>query len=133
MPRGDGTGPWGEGSMTGRGAGFCAGFDVPGHMNPLPRRGLGWRRGFGRGRGRGFGRGWGTGFGRGRWAGYYSMPYYPAQPTPVVPATARFQPQMTKEDEIQFLQQEIKALENEKKALDDELGSIIKRLEELKK
>ena len=25
MPRGDGTGPWGQGSMTGRGAGFCGG------------------------------------------------------------------------------------------------------------
>jgi hypothetical protein len=23
MPRGDGTGPWGQGAMTGKGAGFC--------------------------------------------------------------------------------------------------------------
>jgi len=38
--------------MTGRGAGYCAGFGVPGFMN----RGFG---GFGRGRGgRGGGRGW---------------------------------------------------------------------------
>ena len=34
MPGGDGTGPWGLGPMTGRGAGFCAGFNVPGFMNP---------------------------------------------------------------------------------------------------
>jgi len=41
MPRGDGTGPAGMGSMTGRGAGFCAGFRVPGFQNSSPGRGLG--------------------------------------------------------------------------------------------
>lgn len=46
MPRGDGTGPYGDGPMTGRRMGFCAGYD---------RSGFG--RGFGFGRGRGFGRG----------------------------------------------------------------------------
>ncbi|MCR4419179.1 MAG: DUF5320 domain-containing protein [Clostridia bacterium] len=34
MPRGDRTGPWGLGPRTGRGMGFCAGFPVPGFMNP---------------------------------------------------------------------------------------------------
>ena len=79
MPFGDGTGPAGLGPMTGRAAGFCAGYPVPGHMNPMAvRAGFygagvpalapygvpygGWtnpwvRRGFGRG----FGRGWGRG------------------------------------------------------------------------
>lgn len=38
MPRGDGTGPQGLGPMTGRGAGFCSGYGVPGYANPLPRR-----------------------------------------------------------------------------------------------
>jgi hypothetical protein len=47
MPRGDGTGPMGMGPMTGRGAGFCAGFAVPGYMN----QGIGCGIGFGRGRG----------------------------------------------------------------------------------
>jgi hypothetical protein len=47
MPRGDGTGPMGMGPMTGRGAGFCAGFAAPGYMNP----GIGYGMGFGRGRG----------------------------------------------------------------------------------
>lgn len=47
MPRGDGTGPMGLGPMTGRGAGYCAGFPVPGYMNPF----LGYGIGFGRGRG----------------------------------------------------------------------------------
>jgi len=70
MPFGDGTGPMGLGPMTGRGAGFCAGFGRPGFASPMagyqypygyghlisvwPR----WGRGFGRGQGRGFGRGW---------------------------------------------------------------------------
>ncbi len=41
MPRGDGRGPAGFGPMTGRGAGYCAGYPVPGYMNP----GVGCRRG----------------------------------------------------------------------------------------
>ncbi len=54
MPRGDGTGPWGQGSMTGRGAGFCGGFQMPGYANPVPGRGFGGggRGGGGGGRGR---------------------------------------------------------------------------------
>lgn len=49
MPAGDGTGPAGFGPMTGRAAGYCAGFLVPGFANPLPGRG--WGMGFGRARG----------------------------------------------------------------------------------
>lgn len=44
MPRGDGSGPMGMGGMTGRGAGYCAGFGPQGRENAGPRRGLG--RGF---------------------------------------------------------------------------------------
>lgn len=41
MSRGDGTGPMGMGRMTGRGAGFCAGFSAPGYANSAGfRRGL---------------------------------------------------------------------------------------------
>ncbi|MBN1808339.1 MAG: DUF5320 domain-containing protein [Planctomycetes bacterium] len=95
MPRGDGTGPMGMGPMTGRAAGFCAGYNVPGYMNPIPGvmgwgrgygRGFGWGRrgGFGRGRGLGFGygfrRGFGWGFGRRpspAWRTYLpAYPYY---------------------------------------------------------
>ena len=50
MPAGDRTGPSGMGRMTGRGAGFCAGYPVPGYMNPIPGRGS-WGRGCGGGRG----------------------------------------------------------------------------------
>lgn len=71
MPAGDGTGPMGMGSMTGRGAGYCAGYDAPGYANPWPRMGMGWRRGRGGGRG-----GWGRG--RGWRHGYYAtgMPFW---------------------------------------------------------
>jgi Family of unknown function (DUF5320) len=40
MPRGDGTGPAGLGPMTGRAAGLCAGYSVPGYMNPIGGRGF---------------------------------------------------------------------------------------------
>ena len=68
MPGGDGTGPWGWGPRTGRAAGFCSGYRMPGFMNrfvwppfggrwfgrfarPFGRR-LGWYGWFGYGRGR---------------------------------------------------------------------------------
>jgi hypothetical protein len=56
MPRGDRRGPRGIGAMTGRGAGSCAGYDVPGYANLGPGfgRGVG---GWAAGRGGG-GRGW---------------------------------------------------------------------------
>jgi len=107
MPAGDGAGPMGWGPMTGRAAGYCAGYPVPGFMNPIPARGLGawgravgpWAYGMGRGRGlgvgRGFrggfgrGRGFGRGFGRGRgrWWGRAWSPFY-AAPTVVGPYAA---------------------------------------------
>lgn len=59
MPRGDRTGPEGEGPRTGRALGFCAGYEQPGFASP-PGRGLG--RGFRGGRGGGRGRRQGRGF-----------------------------------------------------------------------
>lgn len=49
MPRGDRTGPMGMGPMTGRRAGFCSGFEIPGFAGFW-----GFGGGFGGGRGRGF-------------------------------------------------------------------------------
>jgi len=43
MPLGDGTGPAGMGPMTGRAMGYCAGYPVPGFMNPGFGPGWGWR------------------------------------------------------------------------------------------
>ncbi len=67
MPGGDRTGPLGLGPRTGRGLGYCSGYNRPGFMT----RAFGWLGfgrfgGFGRGgRGRGMGRA-GRGMGRGR-------------------------------------------------------------------
>ena len=58
MPFGDGTGPRGMGSMTGRGLGYCTGFGRPGFASTTLRRDwFGFNRGFGRSLGRGRGRG----------------------------------------------------------------------------
>ncbi len=54
MPLGDGTGPAGQGPLTGRGAGRCAGNNAP-YGNGFFGRGFGFARGLGRGLGRGFG------------------------------------------------------------------------------
>jgi len=80
MPGGDGTGPLGQGPMTGRGLGYCAGYAAPGFMAG-GRIGLGFRRGFGWGYPHCYyGRPW---YGRGWWyRGYYpsynatANPYY---------------------------------------------------------
>ena len=76
MPRGDGSGPMGMGPRTGRAAGYCAGYTVPGFMNPTLGRGLGMARGRGGGgglgtaRGRGGGGGLGMAWRRGRGGGW---------------------------------------------------------------
>jgi len=123
MPGGDRTGPLGMGPMTGRAAGYCAGFGVPGCANPLPGHGYGM--GFGRGRGawgRGFaggGRGWGNWFratgvpGWPRSGGYYT-PYGYSAP-------------YAKPD----LEIEEQALKDQAEALQSELDFIKKRLGEI--
>lgn len=105
MPGGDGTGPMGMGPMTGRAAGYCAGYPVPGYMNPVP------------------GRGWGRGFGWGR--GWYGRPwaYGPAAP-PAYGATPYGWPQPSPEQEAQMLRQQADAL-------GQQLEAIRKRIEEL--
>ena len=61
MPRGDSTGPMGMGPMTGRQAGYCAGFNMPGYLNNAGGRYFGM--GFGRGTGFGGRGGRSGGFG----------------------------------------------------------------------
>lgn len=41
MPRRDGTGPMGIGSMTGRGVGLCAGYSAPDYASPCVAYGTG--------------------------------------------------------------------------------------------
>jgi len=111
MPRGDGTGPAGMGPMTGRAAGYCAGFGVPGYANPAVGRGFGvWGRGGGWGR-----RNWYYATGQ---PGWVRAGYQPAWG--VVPPA----PQWTRE-------QEIEALKSQQEALGAMLDNIQARLQEL--
>lgn len=117
MPRGDRTGPWGLGPMTGRGAGYCAGYPVPGFMNPY-----GGRLGFGFGFGRGFGRG--RGYGRGFWPVY---PYPIASPMPY--GGGFYQPPVEPKQEMEMLAEEAKALKEQLEAI----NKLITELEEKEK
>ena len=72
MPRGNKTGPDGEGSMTGRAQGYCTGNNQPGFMSNQSYlgQGFGGGRGGGRGRGAFSGRNMGRGFGFGSGQGF---------------------------------------------------------------
>jgi len=118
MPFGDGTGPAGLGPMTGRAAGYCAGYPVAGYMNPIPGRGY-------------FGGGFGGG-GRGRRNRYYATgltgwqsasPAYPPFGG-AYPYGVPGQYPMTKEQELELLKNQASHFENA-------LGDIKKRIEEL--
>ena len=134
MPGGDGTGPGGMGPMTGRAAGYCAGYPAPGFMNPIPGRGFG---GGGRGGG-GWGRrnrfyatgltGWQrAGYGYPAWGGaapsYGAAPYAAPFAGEVAPYAAVYGAP-TREQELQ-------ALQSQAEHLDDALGGIRKRNGEL--
>lgn len=123
MPGGDRTGPMGRGPMTGRGAGFCAGYGVPGYMGFAGRGGrggLGFGRGMGRGsmgRGRGWrNRFWATGlpgwarFDAYPWGPWGGVPYDMGAPVP--------------EQEVDMLKQQAEMFEKS-------LGDIRRRIDEL--
>ena len=102
MPGGNRTGPVGTGPMTGRRAGFCAGFAIPGFANNNMGRGSGL--------GRGGGRSWYTGrSAEAAFANSWGI-VQPGNPNDV--------------EEIEFLQ-------NRSKQLKQELKQIQKRLEVL--
>jgi hypothetical protein len=114
MPLGDRTGPLGQGPRTGRGLGFCSGYDSPGYTKGFGG-GMGRGFGFGRGMGRGIGRG--RGFGRGR---YYGLPYvesfygYPwMQP-------------LSKDDEIKMLKSQAESLKITQKDIERRLSELEK-------
>ncbi|MCF7792040.1 MAG: DUF5320 domain-containing protein [Victivallales bacterium] len=113
MPGFDGTGPLGEGPMTGGGFGYCNPGSAE-RTGGLAPRGF---RGAGRFPGRGLGRGFacGRGYGRGFRSGYYAPEYLPLRYT-----------SEPKVNEKQYLQDELKYLENQ-------VESIKGRLEELNK
>jgi len=95
MPYRDGTGPFGEGPLTGRGLGNC-GRTTDRYRCPRPRRGR--RLGRGPGRGRGFGRG----------RGPVREPVYDDAPA----------------SEKEALKEELEALDEEKEAIQEMLDKL---------
>jgi hypothetical protein len=124
MPGGDRTGPRGLGSRTGRGLGYCAGYDMPGYTKG-PGMGLG--RGWGHGGGIGYSRGFGYGRGRG-WG--YRVPIY----TPVYNRYfTENVPTATPENQLNALKQEKEYLESQISGMNNAVADISKRIEELEK
>jgi len=121
MPRGDGTGPAGMGPMTGRAAGFCAGYPAPGYMNPVGGRGFGaYGRGGGWGRRNQF---YATGLTGWQRAGM-GWPAYGVPPAYPTPYAAPFGPAATRD-------QELDALKGQAEYFEDALEGIRKRIEAL--
>ena len=129
MPSGDRTGPAGLGPMTGRAAGYCAGYAVPGYANPVDGRlGIGFRGGFGRG----FGRGTGRGFRRGAYSSYPAYPAYtPVPPAyPVYGSTYPYPGKMEPKQEIDLLQAEAEDIKAELDAVNKRLAALKKEKKE---
>ena len=115
--------------MTGRAAGYCAGYPTPGYANPVGGRGYG---GWGRGGG-GWGRG-GGGWGRRNW--FYATgltgwqragmaaPAFGAPLPYAAPYAAGFGPAMTTE-------QQLDALKGQAEYFEDALEGIRKQIDEL--
>jgi hypothetical protein len=104
--------------MTGRAAGFCAGYPAPGYMNPAGGRGYGgWRGGGGRGR-----RNWYYATGLPGWAraqyGYPAWGGAVASPYGVTPPSA------SSEQELAGLRQQAEFLQNS-------LEQVNKRVQQL--
>ncbi len=121
MPFGDRTGPQGFGPRTGRGAGYCSGFGMPGFMNPVPG---GAGIGFGRGRGIGW-----QGFGRGRgWRNWYRATGLPgwARAGYEYPRSYPYGTGLATDEEMDFLKDQAGFLKNQ-------LNEIEKRISTLEK
>ena len=124
MPGGDRTGPRGFGSRTGRGLGYCAGYDSPGYTKGS---GIGFGRGGGRGWGVGYGRG--VNYGRGRGWGYRTPIYGPFyNPYPI-----EFIPKSTPENQLLMLKQEKEYLESQVEGIHSAIADISKKIEDLEK
>jgi len=98
--------------MTGRGAGYCAGYAAPGFMNPGGRgMGMAW----GRGGGFGLGLAWRRGRGRGFLGAPYSAPAYFGMPA------------LSREDELEALQNQADWLKDQMEAIDQRIGELNKQ------
>jgi hypothetical protein len=109
------------GPMTGRAAGFCAGYGMPGFMNPVGGRGY-WGAGRGGGRGR---RNWYYATGLPGWARASSgYPAWGGAVNPYVPHAGPAPAAMGAEQELAGLKQQAEYLKNT-------LGEIDKRIQQL--
>jgi hypothetical protein len=107
--------------MTGRAAGFCAGYPMPGYMNPVGGRGY-WGRGRGGGRGH---RNWFYATGLPGWArSGYGLPTWGGYVNPYAYSVAPSAPNLT-------AQQELDGLKGQAEYLEDSLDGIKKRIQEL--
>jgi hypothetical protein len=109
------------GPMTGRAAGYCAGYSVPGFVNPIPGRGFwGWGR-------VGGGRGWRNRFYATGLTGWqrtaYGYPAFGGVPY-AAPYAAPYAPAVTRE-------QQVEALKGQAEYFEDALDGIRKRIEKL--
>lgn len=127
MPRGDRTGPMGMGPQTGRAAGYCAGYGVPGFMNPVYGRG---GMGYGaRGRGRGR-RNWYHATGLTGWqraaAGWPAVQGFGpgAFADPHVPVYAPAYPGLSREQELGVLRGQAEAMEQSLKEAQERIAEL---------
>ena len=125
MPRGNRTGPRGDGPMSGRGAGYCAGNDRPGFASS----GMGYGRGFGRGAGfgRGYGRGmaYGPGRGQGRGMGYDGPGF--REPDPYYSRTVPVYKEPSPDEEKKYLEDVVKDLEAELENVKTRINELAKK------
>ena len=109
MPRGDRTGPAGNGPMTGRQMGYCAGNNQPGYTTGFGNFG----RGFGRDFRRGFG--YGRGFGNRRGFGFANGNFYDAS-TPNVSEKTMLENEVNSiKDQLSFLEKRLSEISNKDK------------------
>lgn len=125
MPAGDGTGPRGMGPMTGRGAGYCAGYEMPGYANPVSGRGfgMGWGRGRARGGGWGRGRGWRHQYYATGLPGWARWGYAPAWGAPPVAGYGPYGAP-TPEQEAEFLKAQAEGLKQELDAISQRIAEL---------
>jgi uncharacterized protein DUF5320 len=107
MPYGNGAGPNNFGPRTGRGMGYCSGYNAPGYANQGGGYGGGFGMGFRHGRGGGFG-----GFGRGQGFGM-DMRGFGGYAAPINPV-----------NEKEYLKSILAASENETKAIKERLEEL---------
>ena len=115
MPRGNRTGPAGQGPMTGRAAGYCASYPESGYANPGRGQGMGWGGRAGRGWRH---RHWWYDAGPPRWMQYGNPPGWEAPPAGDYPSPA------TREQEAASLSEQAHWLGDQLRALNERIAEL---------